>query len=87
MTPPARKAVLKLAVQPSEPGRVALMVVRALEKTATFMPKYPLTQDVTEPTTNAIEVRHGVLDGTVLYRVVPNFLVRSRGDTASSGRC
>ena len=49
MAEPARNAVLKASVQALEPA--AMMVVRALENTATFMPIRPETMDVTPPAT------------------------------------
>ena len=54
MTEPARNAVLKASVQALEPA--AMMVVRALENTATFMPIRPETMDVTPPATKAMAV-------------------------------
>jgi len=55
MTDPARKAVLKASVQGLGPA--AMTVVRALAKTATFMPMRPETMEVRPPATKEIAVR------------------------------
>ena len=55
MTDPARKAVLKASVQGLGPA--AMTVVRALAKTATFMPMRPEMMEVMPPATKEIAVR------------------------------
>mmetsp|Transcript_22423 Transcript_22423/g.27480 ORF Transcript_22423/g.27480 Transcript_22423/m.27480 type:complete len:94 (+) Transcript_22423:238-519(+) len=54
ITAPALNAVLKHAVHP---GFCAEIVVLTLEKTATFIPKYPEAMEVSAPRTKEVAVR------------------------------